>query len=160
VERQERQPFLYSVERVIKAELSRIWHAWTQPQALEAWYHPVGLAALPETVTSHAVVDGPWAVSVDVPDHNLTAYCYGRYTAVINEKLLEHTMLYTESATEFEQDDLGGPSHLVSVSFEQREVGVWVKFSQFGELPEGHAPRAQAGMESYFDSLENYLGQI
>ncbi len=157
MEQQERQPFLYSVERVFSADLSSVWGAWTEPQALEAWYHPVGLVALPETVSSNAVVDGEWAVSVDVPEHNLTAYFYGRYTAVIHQKLLEHTMLYTESADEFAKADLGGPSHLVSVSFEQREAGVWVKFSQFGELPEGHAPRAQAGMESYFDSLESYL---
>jgi hypothetical protein len=32
-----------------------------------------------------------------------------------------------------------------------------VKFSQYGELPPGQAVQAQAGMESYFDSLEAYL---
>jgi hypothetical protein len=32
-----------------------------------------------------------------------------------------------------------------------------VKFSQFGELPEGQPAQAKAGMESYFDSLANYL---
>jgi len=32
-----------------------------------------------------------------------------------------------------------------------------VKFSQFGDLPEGEAARAQQGMESYFDSLERFL---
>ena len=47
--------------------------------------------------------------------------------------------------------------HLVVVEFEARDFRSWVKFSQFGELPEGMAVRAQAGMESYFDSLGNYL---
>jgi hypothetical protein len=32
-----------------------------------------------------------------------------------------------------------------------------VKFSQFGDLPESEAIQAQAGMESYFDSLGDYL---
>jgi hypothetical protein len=35
--------------------------------------------------------------------------------------------------------------------------GIWVRFSQFGELPEGDAEQAQAGMESYFDSLGIFL---
>ncbi len=43
------------------------------------------------------------------------------------------------------------------IEFESRDFRSWVKFSQFGELPEGQAVQAQAGMESYFDSLEAYL---
>jgi hypothetical protein len=35
-----------------------------------------------------------------------------------------------------------------------------VKFSQFGELPEGQAEQAQAGMESYLDSLEQFFGSL
>ncbi len=31
--------------------------------------------------------------------------------------------------------------------------------SQFGELPEGQAEQAQAGMESYFDNLELFLNR-
>jgi hypothetical protein len=32
-----------------------------------------------------------------------------------------------------------------------------VRFSQFGDLPEGEPDRAKAGMESYFDSLGQFL---
>jgi hypothetical protein len=32
-----------------------------------------------------------------------------------------------------------------------------VKFSQFGQLPEGQAEQTKTGMESYFDSLANFL---
>jgi hypothetical protein len=67
-------------------------------------------------------------------------------------------MHYVESADEFAARDMTTPSHEVVVEFEDREGAAWVKFSQFGELPEGHAPRAQAGMESYFDNLGKYLG--
>jgi len=35
----------------------------------------------------------------------------------------------------------------------------WVKFSQFGEMPDSEAVRAQEGMESYFDSLERFLAE-
>ena len=82
---------------------------------------------------------------------------YGLYTKVETHKLLEHTMCYTEDMADFAAMDDSAPHHNVVVEFEIRGDKTWVKFSQFGELPEGHAPRAQAGMESYFDSLANYL---
>jgi hypothetical protein len=43
------------------------------------------------------------------------------------------------------------------VEFETRDFRSWVKFSQYGDLPETDAIQAQAGIESYFDSLEQYL---
>jgi hypothetical protein len=49
------------------------------------------------------------------------------------------------------------PSHLIVIDFEDRGVSSWARFSQFGELPEGDAEQAQAGMESYFDSLGIFL---
>jgi hypothetical protein len=45
------------------------------------------------------------------------------------------------------------PSHLIVIDLEDRGASSWARFSQFGELPEGDAEQAQAGMESYFDSL-------
>ena len=100
---------------------------------------------------------GAWAVSVDVPDYDYVAYFYGRYTEVIPCGRLEHTMAYTQDAQEFAVRDESAPHHRVVIEFEHRDFRSWVKFSQFGELPEGQAVQAQAGMESYFDSLEAYL---
>ena len=57
----------------------------------------------------------------------------------------------------FAARDESAPHHLVRVEFESRDFRSWVKFSQFGELPAGQAVQAQAGMESYFDSLQAYL---
>jgi uncharacterized protein YndB with AHSA1/START domain len=37
--------------------------------------------------------------------------------------------------------------------------GSWVRFSQFGELSEEHIPMAKAGMDSYFQSLADYLNK-
>jgi Activator of Hsp90 ATPase homolog 1-like protein len=85
------------------------------------------------------------------------AYFYGRYTAVVENARLEHTMAYTQSADEFAARDEAAPHHRVLVEFETRGFRSWVKFSQFGDLPEDQAVQAQAGMESYFDSLEAYL---
>jgi hypothetical protein len=66
---------------------------------------------------------------------------------------------YTQSEAEFAAKDFESPSHLILLDFECRGDRSWVKFSQFGELPEGQAEQAQAGMESYFDSLSNFLSK-
>lgn len=149
--------FLYSVEREFDIPVEILWAAWTDPAALEVWYHPTDLSVVAGSVASTPVVAGPWAVAVDVPALELVAYFYGRYTAVVENARLEHTMAYTQSAEEFAARDESAPHHRVVVEFESRDFRSWVKFSQFGELPSGQAAQAQAGMESYFDSLERYL---
>ncbi len=149
--------FLYSVERQFDLPVEILWDAWIDAEALQAWYHPTGLANVPGSVVSDAVEGGLWTVGVDVPEHGFVAYFYGRYTKVVENLLLEHTMHYTQSAEEFAARDESSPSHRVTIEFDSRGMYSWVKFSQFGELPEGQAVQAQAGMESYFDSLEAYL---
>lgn len=148
--------FLYSVEREFDIPVDILWAAWTDPVALEAWYHPTDLSVVPGSVVSEPVVGGRWAAAIEVPDMD-NAYFWGRYTAVVENARLEHTMSYSQSAEEFAARDDDAPHHLVVVEFEARDFRSWVKFSQYGELPEGMAVRAQAGMESYFDSLGNYL---
>ena len=149
--------FLYSVEREFDIPVEILWAAWTDPVALEAWYHPTDLSVVPGSVISDPVEGGLWTVGVDVPEHGFVAYFYGRYTAVVENARLEHTMAYTQSAEEFAARDESAPHGQVLVEFENRDFRSWVKFSQFGDLPEGQAVQAQAGMESYFDSLEAFL---
>lgn len=149
--------FLYSVEREFDIPVEVLWDAWVDPVALEAWYHPTDLACVPGSVVSDPVDDGEWAVAVDVPEYGFVAYFYGRYTAVFPHARLEHTMHYTQSAEEFAARDHSSEHHLVRIEFDSRGMRSWVKFSQFGEMPESDAVRAQEGMESYFDSLERFL---
>lgn len=152
-----RHPFLYSVEREFDADIDAVWTAWTQAEALQAWYHPVDMQPLPDTAASQLEVDGLWAVSVDVPAQGFTAFFYGQYTSIIPRSKLVHTMHYTQSAHEFEAHDFSTPSHDVVIDFEARGDRTWVRFSQYGTLPDDEPARAQAGMESYFDSLERFL---
>ena len=149
--------FLYSVEREYDIPIDILWAAWTDADALQEWYHPTDLALVPGSVNSEAVVGGLWTVAVDVPAHDFVAYFYGRYTAVEENVRIEHTMAYTQDAEEFAARDESAPHHRVVIEFESRAFRSWVKFSQYGVLPDGQAVRAQAGMESYFDSLGNYL---
>lgn len=149
-------PFLYSVEREYDVTIDALWNAWVDPAALQAWYSPTELSVLAGSVENEAVVGGIWTVGVDVPMNNMVAYFYGVYTEVVEHKKLAHTMCYTESADAFAAR-VEAPHHDVVIEFDDRGGKSWVKFSQFGFLPEGHAPRAQAGMESYFDNLGLYL---
>ena len=147
----------YSVEREFASTVESMWHAWTDPTALEAWYHPTTMSCVPASVTSDAVVGGAWSTGVDVREFGFQAYFYGWYTEVERHRRLAHTMSYTQAADEFAARDRNAPAHLVVVEFEERTGVTWVKFSQFGDLPAEEAPRAQAGIENYFDSLGNFL---
>jgi len=147
----------YSVEREIDIPVDILWAAWTDPEALEAWYHMVGHTVVPGSVHSDAVPGGLWTVAINVPELDFVAYFYGQYTTIVENARIEHTLHYTESTDEFAARDFSTESHQIVIEFESRDFRSWVKFSQFGHLPEKDAIQAQAGMESYFDSLETYL---
>lgn len=151
--------FLYAVEREYPVNIERLWAAWVNAQELQDWYHPTDLLNVPGSAASEATVGGRWSIAVDVPAYNFAAYFYGLYTVVEQHKVLEHTMCYTQSAEEFAALDDTAPHHLVRVEFEDRGDSSWVRFSQFGELPEGQVDATKAGMTSYFDSLGAHLAQ-
>ena len=151
--------FLYSVEREFEASIEAVWDAWVDPEKLESWYHPTDLSNVEGLTTSNPDIGGEWSIAVSVPAHNFVAYFYGIYLEVDLHQKLEHTMLYTESLEQFQLKDLERDFHKVLVEFREHGPKTWVKFSQFGELPEGQAAQAKAGMESYFDSLANFLSK-
>ena len=153
------QAFLYSVEREYPVSIGDLWSAWTDPKKLEAWYFPTALKSVPGATESELRLGGLWACGVDVAEFGFVAYFYGKYTKIEHEKLIEHTLHYTQSKEEFQIKDFETESHLIVLDFEDRGESSWVKFSQYGELPEGQAAQAQAGMESYLDSLSNFLAK-
>lgn len=148
---------LYTVERNYPISVEKLWNAWADPKALQVWYCPTNLSVEGGSVQSEPVVGGIWSSGVSVKQANMVAYFFGLYTAVKEYELLEHTMTYTESHEEFEKRIPSPVEHLVRIKFKVTDGGSWVSFTQFGELPEGQAPQAKAGMESYFDNLGNYL---
>ena len=151
------QQFLYSVEREYQVSIERLWRAWTDASELEAWYFPTDLSSTKGATRSEVEIGGLWACGVEVPEHGFTAYFFGKYTAIVPHELLEHTLHYTTSAEEFAAKDFSTESHLIRIEFQDRGASSWSKFSQFGELPEGQAEMAQAGMNSYLESLARHL---
>jgi uncharacterized protein YndB with AHSA1/START domain len=153
------KPFLYSVEREYPVSLERLWKAWTDATELESWYFPKDLDSTKGATVSELSIGGLWTCGVEVPEQGFTAYFFGKYTKIENNKLLEHTLHYTTSSEEFVAKDFETESHLIRIEFEDRGPSSWSKFSQFGELPEGQAEMAQAGMTSYFESLAQFLAK-
>lgn len=151
------QPFLYSVEREYPVSIDRLWKAWTEASELESWYFPTDLGSTKGATVSELTVGGLWTCGVEVPEQGFTAYFFGKYSVIQKNKLLEHTLHYTTSPDEFEAKDFTTQSHLIRIEFEDRGNNSWSKFSQFGELPEGQAEMAQAGMKSYLESLALHL---
>ncbi len=147
----------YFVEREFNVPIEAMWQAWTDADALESWYHPTDLAVVPGSVVSDPVPEGWWTVAVDVPAHGFVAYFYGRYRSVEPMRLLVHDLAYTQDVAVFEARDETQPAHRIEVEFKDRGGRTRVRFSQFGQMPTDQAAGAQAGMESYFDSLHDYL---
>jgi uncharacterized protein YndB with AHSA1/START domain len=150
-------PTLYCVERVFLFPIDALWEAWTSSAALQEWYHPQDLKVVAGSATSEPRVDGKWSVGIDASAHGFVPYFYGRYLEVKPLELLRHTMHYTESPEEFVLADPTTEFHEVTITFQATPEGTSICFTQYGNLPEGQAEQAQAGMESYFDSLGAYL---
>lgn len=151
------QPFLYSVEREYPVSINKLWKAWTNSADLESWYFPMDLGSTKGATVSELFVGGLWTCGVEVPEQGFTAYFFGKYTKIEKNKLIEHTLHYTTSPKEFVAKDFATESHLIRIEFEDRGSSSWSRFSQFGELPEGQAEMAQAGMNSYLESLARFL---
>ena len=149
----------YSVERIFPVDGDRMWQAWTDAGELEQWYAPTELSVVPGSVVSEAVEGGRWAVAVDASAYGHIAYFWGRYTEVVPGARLVHGLSYSQDEAEFTARDDDAPHHDIVIDMEGRDGGTWVRFAQYGDMPAEQAAMAQAGMESYFDSLALHLGR-
>ena len=149
----------YSVERTYSVDTDTMWRAWTDASELEQWYAPTDLRVVPGSVVSEAIDGGRWAVAVDATAFGHIAYFWGRYTEVIPGRRLVHGLAYSQDEAEFLARDDEAPHHDIVIDMEPRDDGTWVRFAQYGDMPADQAAMAQAGMESYFDSLGAHLAR-
>jgi len=149
--------FLYAVELEVNKPIDVLWHAFTDTDALQAWYHPTMLNAVAGATLSEAYVDGKWQCAIEVPMDGSVHCFYGRYTAAEPNKYLEHTMHYTVNVEEFKARDESTDFHIVKIEFEDRGDKSFVRWAQYGELPAEQIDMTRAGMSNYLESLEHYL---
>ena len=147
----------YSVEREYPVPIDRMWHAWTDASALQEWYAPTGLAVVSGSTVSEPVIGGRWATAVDASAYGHVAYFWGRYSEVDEPMRVVHSMSYSQDESDFLEHSDEAEQHLVTIDMEPRGEGCWVRFAQYGDMPAEQAQMAQQGLESYFDSLGNFL---
>ena len=153
---------LYAVERSYPVDINTLWSAWTDAIKLEQWYCPTNLKVVPGTVVSDCRDGGWWTIAVDASEFGFTAYFYGTYSEVIENKKLVHTLNYTQSEEIFLARTAEPSPHVIEIDFASLAQGSWVRFSQHGDLAsfgEEQALQAKEGMESYFDNLGLYLAR-
>lgn len=148
---------LYFVEREYSVDIDTLWNAWTSVEALEQWYCPTQLSVVPGSVVSENSVGGRWAVGVDVSAHGFNAYFWGRYSEVVPNQKLVHTLCYSQDLADFEARDDNAPAHTIVIDFEDRAGKSWCKFTQFGEMPLEQIEMTRQGTASYFDNLGKFL---
>ncbi len=95
---------------------------------------------------------------MDATAYGHIAYFWGRYDDVSPQSRLIHSLSYSQDEAEFIAHEDDAPYHDIVIDMEPRDGGTWVRFAQYGEMPADQAAMAQAGMESYFDSLGHHLG--
>ncbi len=144
------------VRREFAASPEEVWQAFTDADALSAWYHPVGFSTPRDRVHVDAVVGGRWAAAVVVPMDGSLHRFQGAYRRVEQPHVLEYSMYYGAGEAPIDED---GPSHTVVVVIEANGGGSRVTYLEYGLLPVGQSALAQQGMKSYFDSLGAYLSR-
>ena len=115
------------------------------------------MSSVPGTTRSELHIGGLWSCAVQVPQRESISYFYGKYSLIEGNHRLEHSMHYTESKEDFKIMDFNTPAHEIVADFESRNGKSWARFSQFGEAPAAQVALMTQGIESYFDSLENFL---
>lgn len=148
---------LYFVERKFSFPVERLWQAWTNSQELESWYCPTFLTVIPGSATSNPVVNGDWAIGVDVSANGFNAYFWGTYKEVIENEKLVHDLNYSQDELEFSLRQPQPESHLIQIDFKDQKGSSLVRFSQFGQMDKEQAEASREGMESYLDNLEAHL---
>lgn len=151
-------PLAYAVERAYSVPRARLWQAWTDAGDLAEWYCPLEMRVLPGSTISDPVEGGKWCTAVDAGAYGV-AYFWGRYAEVEPTVRITHTLHYSTDVADFDRADETGPTHVVVLEFSDTASGAHVRYSQFGEMPAEEAGRAQAGMESYLDSLAQFLAR-
>ena len=140
-----------SIDRTFQAPRARVWHAWTDPEAIAEWWGPDGFH-----VPRHSI-------DLDLRDgghFNLTMVEAGNSTELPVrfrvDQIVEHQLLVFFSAA---QPELGSSTDTTTrVSFGDVGQGTLVKLGS-GPYTSEMARSAELGWERQFDKLAQLLAR-
>lgn len=156
-------PELFQVTRTFPFAVEDVWNAWTVRDEIAQWYGPqdapdgsLRFDVPDESVSMHPEVGGAWSATVHIEPFDENHHFYGVVEEVEPLRRLTYTMHYTNDDAVFVSRDTSSAFHRIVLDFVSGD-GTTLTLTQYGEMPDGEAPRAKAGTESYFDSLGLYL---
>jgi len=124
------------ISRFIVAPVSRIWEAWTDPDALPRWWGPDGF-----TCRTHAIdlrEGGQWRFDMVGPDGKVWPNRH-RYIAHVPERRIDYIL---------DADDDAGPAKVVRATFAPEDGGTRVTlhmtFTTVAEMEMARGFRAEA----------------
>jgi uncharacterized protein YndB with AHSA1/START domain len=135
------------IERRYAAAPDKVWRAWTEPQAIRAWFGP-GPQAEVSVAETDVRVGGRYRIVFATPDgesHDVS----GVYREVAVNRRLAFTWAW-KSTPERES--------LVTIALEPDGAGTLMRFRHEQFFDEAARDRHQQGWTRLFVSLERHLG--
>ena len=131
-----------TIETVVKAELNRVWEAWSNPQDIKQWN-----AASDDWHTTQSTVDlregGRFSSRMEAKDGSEGFDFEGIYTRVVPRKLIEYRM---------------GDGRAVQVEFKPDAGGVLVR--ETFEAETENAPEVQRqGWQAILDKFAQHVAE-
>ena len=129
-----------TVETTVKADLSTVWHAWNDPEAIKQWN-----AASDDWHTTASTDDlsegGRFSARLEAKDRSAGFDFEGTYTRVVPHKVIEYTMTDGRS---------------VRVQFSEAAGGVVVR-ETFDTESENEPELQRQGWQAILDSFGRYV---
>ena len=148
------------VTREIPFPVELVWQAWTDPTQIAEWYGPMGFGVAPGSVTMEARVGGTWSATVVIPQTGDGHHFWGTVREVLEPMRIVYSMNYADDNTLPAETAEDPNAHNITLSIqpsENHQNHSVLTYRQDGLMMPGQVEAAGAGMESYFDSLEQFL---
>ncbi len=140
----------FTLTRTLDAPIQRIWEAWTDPDQLARWHHPVGVSTPRESISVDLREGGSYAYTMVVDETGETYPTAGIYLTVDPP----HRLVFTWGTPEDPKED----QPVISLSLASTGNGVELTLHVRGIAGEPGDDHVYDGWSEALDSLENHLG--
>ena len=139
----------FTLTRTRDAPVERVWEAWTNPDHLARWHHPVGVSTPRETVSVDLREGGSYAYTMVVDETGETYPTAGTYLTVEPP----HRLVFTWGAPDTPADD----QPVVSLSLDTAGESTALTLHVRGIAGEPGDDDVYDGWNEALDSLETHV---
>lgn len=142
------------IVRTFAVPRERVWHAWTNPQALLRWLGPLDWPAI--DVKADVRVGGAWRACLESTESGEHLWQSGRYLEITAPERLVFSFRW-ESETH--EDGPGVETTVTVLLSETADGGTLMRFTHVGLASAQSATGHDRGWQSCFDRLETFTAQ-